>query len=318
MTEPLVDIGIPVFQRADHVGEAIESVLAQSYSHWRLTIAEDAGPTDAITRAVEPYLADERVRYMSVGEWWGPARVRSSLVARGHGTYVALIDDDDLWLAGWLERRVEFLERHRECILVWGGHLDVDDGGAELARSEFPVPSGVRSSHEFVQRLMRGNVVPMPTALLRRDAYVRAGNRFDARFFHINDYELWLRIGMTGPVGFLPVHDAVYRQHHGQLSRRRGQALEHLGLIDHLDRLLEDSGADLRLSDSARKRQKAERLLSAALDAAEQRQVRIAARRIYAAVGLAPRAVASARGLGAIAATVGGRTISQRIGALRS
>ena len=48
MTEPLVEIGVSVFQRADHVGEAIESVLAQSYSHWRLTIAEDAGPTDAI------------------------------------------------------------------------------------------------------------------------------------------------------------------------------------------------------------------------------------------------------------------------------
>jgi glycosyltransferase involved in cell wall biosynthesis len=307
-----------VFRRADHLAEAIESVLAQSYEHWRLTISEDSGPTEVVRLAVEPYLADDRVSYVSVGEWWGPARTRSSLVAHGQGKYIALIDDDDIWLPGWLERRVAFLEAHPECVMVWGGHLDIDDAGAELRRSEFPVAAGVRSSREFVQRMMRGNVMPMMTVLLRREAYVRAGNRFDARFRHLDDYELWLRMGLTGPVGFLPVHDSAYRLHDGQWSRRHDKALDHLRLIDHLDRLLQEAGVDLRLPESARRRKKADRFLSAALDAAEQGQARTAARRICAAAGLAPQAVATARGLAAIAATVGGRTVSRRIGTLRS
>ena len=153
--------------------------------------------------------------------------------------------------------------------------------------------------------------------LLRREAYVRAGNTFDARFVHINDYELWLRVGMLGPVGFLPVHDSAYRLHPEQMSLRRDRALDHLRLIDHLDDLLQRANLELRSSPAARRRQKADRLLSAALDAAEQGGTRIAASRIRSAARLDVRALASRRGLGAIAATVGGSTVRRRIGALR-
>ena len=142
MPDPLVDVGIPVFQRAHYLGEAIESVLAQSYGHWRLTVSEDAGPTEAVARAVEPYLADERVRYVSTGHRLGLAGHKSSLAAHGHGKYLALLDDDDMWLAGWLVRRVDFLETNGECVLAWGGHLDIDHTGAERARPVFPLAGG--------------------------------------------------------------------------------------------------------------------------------------------------------------------------------
>lgn len=318
MTEPLVDIGIPAFRRADYVTGAIESVLAQSYRHWRLTISEDAGPTDPIVRAVEPYVSDERIRYVAAGERLGLPRNKSSLAAPGHGKYLALLDDDDLWMADWLVRRVECLEAHPECGLAWGGHFDIDAGGAELARSPFPLAGGVHHPYEFVRVMMRRNVVATSSVLLRRTTYAGAGNRFDPRFPVINDYELWLRMGMLGPVAFLPVHDSARRVHAGQMTRRRDRAIEHLRLIDHLDGLLAQAGLELHLSPAARRRQKADRFLSAALDAAEAGQSRIAARRICSAAGLDPRALASARALGAIVAAVGGRRVSRRIGALRS
>jgi glycosyltransferase involved in cell wall biosynthesis len=318
MGEPLVDIGIPVFGRANYVPRAVESVLSQSYPHWRLTISEDGPSTRAVSAAVEPYLVDERVRYASTGDRLGLARHKSRLVAAGQAPYVGLLDDDDLWLVDWLARRVDFLQDHRDCVLVWGGHLDIDPAGAERARSAFPLTGGVHSRREFVQTMMRGNVVATPSVLLRREAYVRAGNAFDPRFVHINDYELWLRMGMIGPVGFLPVHDSAYRVHSEQMSRRHDRALDHLRLVDHLDGLLRRTDLDLRLSPAALRRQKADRFLSAALDAAEQGHARIAARRICRAAGLDLRALASPRGLGAIAATVGGRTVSRRVGTLRT
>lgn len=317
MGDPLVDIGIPVFGRANYVARAVESVLGQSYERWCLTISEDGPATEAVRSAIEPYLADERVRYVSTGDRLGLARHKSILAKHGHGRYVGLLDDDDLWLDGWLARRVEFLEQHRDCVLVWGGHVDIDTTGVERARSRFPLAGGVQSSRVFVQTMMRRNVVATPSVLLRREAYVRAGDTFDARFVHINDYELWLRMGMTGPVGFLPVHDSAYRVHPGQMSRRHDRALDHLRLIDHLDGLLAQADPGLRLSPPALRRQKADRWLSAALDAAEQGRSRIAARRICVAAGLDPRALASSRGLGAIAGTIAGASASRRIGARR-
>jgi glycosyltransferase involved in cell wall biosynthesis len=316
---PLVDIVITVFERADYVAHAIQSVIAQSYEHWRLTVSEDGGSTAPVMRAVEPYLVDERIQYATPGRHLGNARHKSSLLAQGDGKYVTVLDDDDRWLPEWLAHRVEFFEMHPECVLVWAGHFDIDADGGEAGRPPLPLAGGIYSSFEFTQAMMRTNIVATPSVLFSRDAYVRAGNMFDPRFDHINDYELWLRMGLLGPVGFLPLYDSSYRLHHQQRSRQLNRAVDHLHLIDHLDGLLQKNGMpNLRLPASVRRRQKADRLLSVALDAAEQDQTRIAARRIAAAIQLDPRALLSWRGLGAVAAMVGGGNVRRRIGAMRS
>jgi GT2 family glycosyltransferase len=307
----LVDIGIPVFRRSAFVAEAIESVLAQSYEHWRLTISEEDGPTEQVAAAVEPYLRDERIRYAPLAQRVGVARHKSRC-SEGDGDYV------DRWLDGWLQRRVEFLERHRECVLVWGGHVDVDVDGKELASSSFPFAAGAHSSSEFTRAMMRANVVATPSVLVRRDAYALAGNAYDASFAHINDYELWLRLGMLGPVGFLAVHDSCYRLHTRQMSRRHDRALDHLLLVDHTDELLRAHLPDLRLSASERRRRKAERMLSAALDAAGEDEAKLAAGRIASAARLDPRALGSKRAVAALAATLGGRRARERIDARRT
>lgn len=315
---PLVDIAIAVFKRADYVACAIQSVIEQSYSNWKLTVSEDGGQTKPVVRAIEPYLGDERIRYVTPAERLGTARHKSSLVAQGHGKYVTILDDDDCWLSDWLARRVEFLERHPACVLVWAGHRDIDVDGAEIGRPAFPLAGGVYSSLEFTQVMMRGNIVATPSVLIRRDAYIRAGNTFDPRFIHINDYELWLRLGLLGPVGFLSVYDSSYRRHPQQMSQQHDRALDHLQMIDHLDGLLQKSIPDLRLPAAVLRRQKADRLLSVALDAAQQHQMRNAARQIAIAARLAPRALVSRRGMAAVAATVGGKKIRRRVGAARS
>jgi len=215
--------------------------------------------------------------------------------------YAALLDDDDCWFADWLTRRVDFLETHPRCGFVWGGHLDIDGDGQEIRRVPLPFDGGVHSSRVFVEAMMKGNIVATPDVLFRRETYVSAGNMFDDRFLHIDDYELWLRMGLLGPVGFLPVHDAGYRLHNQQYHRRHDRALDHFYLIDHLDGLLQTTHPELRLPVSARKRRKADRLLSAALDAAEAGDRRAATRRILKAAGLAPRTLVSRRGLGVLA-----------------
>jgi glycosyltransferase involved in cell wall biosynthesis len=318
MDDPIVDIGIPVYRRATYVATAIESVMAQSYANWSLVISEELGPTDSVLQAVEPYLADARVRYVPVSDRLGVARHKSSLAAQGTGRYLALLDDDDCWDPHWLAARVRFMEANPECGLVWGGHIDIDGDGREIRKVPLPMPEGVHSSRVFVERMMKGNIVATPDVLLRRETYSSAGNLFDHRFLHIDDYELFIRMGLEGPVGFLAVHDAAYRLHDHQYHHRHDRSLDYFHFVDHLDRMLQTTLPQIRLSSSQRRQLKAERLLSAALDAAEAAQPRTAARRILRAAGLAPRALVSRRGLAAVASTLGGRALSRRIGTMRS
>jgi GT2 family glycosyltransferase len=319
MTAPLVDISIPVFGRSRYVGEAVESVLAQTYPHWRLTISEDRATTSAVARAVDPYLTDERIRYVTPGEHLGLARHKTWLVARGEGRYVALLDDDDRWLPDWLRRRVEFMAADPGCVLVWGGHVDIDSDGVTVGRSSPPLSAGLHSSRGFVEAMLVENVVSTPSVLFARDAYARAGGRFDDTFVHINDYELWIRLGLLGPVGVLDVQDSAYRVHPEQMSRCHDpRALDHLRLLGHVDRLLTPVHPDLRLAPAVLRRRQADRRLGVALDAAGEGRPRESARQLVAAASLAPRALASARGLAAVAATVGGRRVSRRLAAMRS
>ncbi len=314
---PLVDVGIPVFRRADWVGEAIESVIAQSYGHWKLTISEDGGPTEAIARALEPYLGDERIRYSPAGERLGVARNKSR-ASVGEGKYVAVLDDDDVWMSDWLVRRVEFLERNSDCGMVWGGHLDIDPERKPIKRSPFRFDEGVHSSAEFVRELMQGNFVATSSVLVRRDAYARAGNQYDASFGHIDDYELWLRLGMLAPVGFLAVHDSGYRIHDIQrMSRKHDRAPDHLLLIDHLDAMLAENLPELRLPAPVIRRRKADAVMSTALDAAGQDQSKLAVRRFIAAARLDPRTLATRRAAAVVAATLGGRRVRERVSAMR-
>jgi len=132
MSDRCVDIGIPVYRRASYVADAIVSVLSHSYTNWQLTVSEEQGPTEPVRRAVEPYLADARVRYLPIDTRLGVARHKSILVERGQAKYVGLLDDDDCWLAGWLSRRDP--GSPPACGFVWGGHLDIDTDGIEIRR----------------------------------------------------------------------------------------------------------------------------------------------------------------------------------------
>jgi GT2 family glycosyltransferase len=314
---PIVDVWIPVLERVEFVARAVESVLGQSYPGWRLTIAQDGPPTDGVRRAVAPYLDDPRVSYRAAGRRLGIAALKNELIASSHAPYFTVLDDDDFWMDGWLARRVEFLDGNPECVLVWSAHVDVDGSGREVARRPPAMSSGVHSAREFTTRMIEANLIATPSVLVRRSAYAAAGGRFDPRFVYISDYELWLRLGMTGPVGFLGVYDSAYRVHAQQASQRRGWADDFLLLGDHVDGLLAGRFPELRADPRRARRMKADRLLSSALDAAGRSERRLALGRILAAARLAPGALGSRRGAAAVVAALGGEAVRRRVDARR-
>ena len=289
----MVDVGIPAHGRPRYVLEAIESVLAQTFSDWRLTVSEDGAEDAGIGAAVAPYLEDRRVRHVRLGRQVGPAANMSELVRSGDAPYVALLHDDDRWEPEFLERRVAFMERHRDCAYVFSGHVDIDLAGRVTGRSQLWLPEGSHSPAEFFPKLLGSNQIATPTVLVRRSAYAACGEEFDARFATIHDWEMWLRLAARFPVGYLAVWDAAYRTHPEQISRRRGTAAEFMQLMEHGERLAQEAG--IRLPERARRRQRAALLLSAALDELEADRGRAAVSRLRHSLRVWPPALADRR-----------------------
>jgi glycosyltransferase involved in cell wall biosynthesis len=209
---PVVDVGIPAYVRAKFIAEAIESVLDQTFTEWRLTVSDDGAGGGDVAAAVEPYLGDPRVRYLPTGDRLGEAGNWNRVVELAEAPYLAILHDDDRWHREFLGRRVAFMDAHPQCSFVYSGINRVQEDGKLLSRWSPSIAEGLHPSEEFVPRLLETNVVGPTVSVLARRAALLAAGLFDDRLAHL-DYEMWFRLACRSPVGYLGGWDADYRIH---------------------------------------------------------------------------------------------------------
>ncbi len=260
-----VDVRIPTRSVAPYIHEAIACVLAQTFEDWTLLISENGAPGGKLERELERYLADPRITYQAIGADLSAATNHTRLITSGDAPYVGLLHDDDRWAPEFLERRIDFLDRHPECGFVFSGNYEIDSASRRTGQSKLIRGEGVYQPRELVPLLLRRNVIGMPTLLVRREAYDAVGPAFDEEtvFF---DYEMWLRLALKYPAGYLPVRDADYRIHDTQVtmtSKRRGE--QQVRLFQQIEGMLASS-PELPVDRRWLRRRIAGAHLSAALD----------------------------------------------------
>ena len=187
-------------------------------------------------RVVEPYLSDERVRYVATGSNLGGAGNSTSLLRGARAAYIAVLHDDDLWAPDFLERRIAFLQGNPSCGLVFSCCDFIDDHGAVVHRFAPRLREGIQPRRAFLRTLYRRNVICIPTVLVARWCYEEVGTAFDETVLFY-DYEMWIRIAGRFDVGFLNVFDASYRIHRAQTTHAVDRHFgEHrLALLDAVD-----------------------------------------------------------------------------------
>ena len=126
---PRVSVIIPTYNRLDYVQEAIDSVLAQTYTDYELIVVDD-GSTDGTGDTLKARYGD-RIRYLwQENQGWPAARNHGVSIAQGE--YIAQLDSDDLWLPEKLVRQVPVLDACPEAVLVFSHVMQIDaEGGVE-------------------------------------------------------------------------------------------------------------------------------------------------------------------------------------------
>ena len=112
-----IDIGVTTYKRYDILQETLKSVANQSYTHWKCWIAED-GESKETYEAVKSFLQDDRFVYLPGDHAGFPAVPRNRAIRQGNAPFIAILDDDDLWLPRKLEYQMAFLESHPGCVLL--------------------------------------------------------------------------------------------------------------------------------------------------------------------------------------------------------
>jgi glycosyltransferase involved in cell wall biosynthesis len=204
VSRPLVSVILPVFNGELFLGEAIESVLAQTWSPVELVVVDD-GSTDRSAEIARAYPLTY-VRQENSGV--AAARNRGIEVARGE--LLSFLDQDDVWLPQKLERQVAALER---------------DAGAGICSCRFEM--FLEPGHEIPSwadaGLLEGShrTPQVGTLLVRRELFDEAGP-FDTSYFAANDTDWFLRTRDLG-VRVAVVEEALqrYRIHSGNASAQR-------------------------------------------------------------------------------------------------
>lgn len=299
----LVDVGIPSCGRPRFLVNAIESVLAQSLTAWRLRISEDGPGEGGVEEAVRPYLSDPRISYSPTGQKLGAPGNSTVLIQAGSAPYVHLLHDDDVIEAGFLERHVSFLEANPSCGVAFSKYGEIDHEGREIAWHDPQLREGVHGIEDFVRLMLHHNALSPHCAVVRRSAYEGVGVAFDERFPWAYDYEMWFRLATRCQFGYLPVCDTFWRRHGEQITYRVYRGEEYLSLLEHADRWLQRERPDLRLDGELMRRKRSSAMLSAAIDALEQEDPAKAARhlkealRVWRVHVLDPRAACAVLGI---------------------
>jgi glycosyltransferase involved in cell wall biosynthesis len=190
----LVSIVVPIFNSDRFLGEALDSVLAQSYQQWELLLVDD-GSTDESPEIAKRYarLSPGRIFYLEHPEHRnsGTCTSRNLGVRRSRGEFVALLDSDDIWLPEKLEQQVEMMQTHPEIGLVCGPSIYFEEG--EIGGERIPplAPPGVYLPPGLIGHLPPVGVTeaPCPSSFLMRRELLDTVGGFEECFDPSSPFE---------------------------------------------------------------------------------------------------------------------------------
>lgn len=209
---PQVSVIIPTYNYARFIGEAIESVLAQSYRDFEIVVVDD-GSTDQTKEVVSRF---PEVRYLSQVNK-GIAAARNTGLASSQGEYLVFLDADDRLLSRCLEVGVGSLRDNPACAFVSGQWEKIAEDGKPLA----PLPGFVVKEDHYRAFLNCNYIRTIGQVMFRRSVF-DAVSGFDSSAPGCDDIELYLRIARAYPVH---CHEGIVVQHRNHSSNTSGDSI---------------------------------------------------------------------------------------------
>src|SRR6185437_12705329 len=215
-----VSVGVPTYNRAYVIREALASCLAQTYTDFEVIVVDD-GSLDNTSEVVAEF-HDPRIRYIRTEQNHGVAAARNIFLRNARGELISFLDSDDLWKPYKLEKEVAFFKRHPEAGGVFED-LQKHDSGTYVASFQretayFSTMLAERSyPHEiiFTQRemyLCLLREVPIkPTALTVRAEVIRQTGWFNEGWVAGSDWEFLIRLSRLCCFGYIDEPLAVLR-----------------------------------------------------------------------------------------------------------
>lgn len=188
---PKVSVIIPVYNTAGYIGQAIDSILAQTFQPAEVIVVDD-GSSDNIDEAIQPYL--DKIHFVKKTNG-GISSSYNTAIKMATGDWIAICDGDDYWHQSKLMEQQKLISPEVGFIFCNKIHFNDQDG----ARVEFAYPENIVD--DPLRSLLKSFFASPSTTLIRKELIERCGY-FDTSLSSSEDYDLWIKIAAVSGYKF--------------------------------------------------------------------------------------------------------------------
>ena len=216
-----ISIALPVYNGANYLREALDSIQSQSFADFEVVISDNASTDETPEICHEYARRDPRIKIKRTEQFLLHADNVNRVVQLCSAEWVKLFCHDDCMLPGCMARIWKFVARcPSELGLVGNGEQWLFANNYRYPKADTTSPTKIWNGRLLVRQLLKGNApVPLPsltTATVRKSAW-ESSSKFDSRFAHF-DVFLWMRLLIHWDYAFIPQILTVNRIHGGQVA----------------------------------------------------------------------------------------------------
>ena len=202
-----------IYNCANTLEEAIESILTQTYQEWELIMCDDGSQDNTYEVATSFSKKYENIIVFQNERNMGLNYTLNRCLEKANGKYIARMDGDDISLPTRLEKEVAFLDQHREYAIVSTNMIYFDENG-EWGKSnmlKFPQKEDLVKATPFCHA----------PCMVRREAYEKVkGYSVEKKLLRTEDYHLWFKMYLEGYRGY-NLQEVLYKMRDDRTATQR-------------------------------------------------------------------------------------------------
>ncbi|HCL5277183.1 TPA: glycosyltransferase family 2 protein [Salmonella enterica] len=208
---PDISVLLPAYNCEKYIGEAIDSILNQSFSDFELIIINDCS-TDNTDDVIKKFLYDKRIRYYINSENLQLVKTLNKGLELCRGKYIARMDADDIAFPSRLMQQIIFLESNNDYVLIGTEYVTF---GAKSRYIRLP-----HSDVDCRSAMLTCSPFCHPSTMFRREIIDKYNLKYDTNYMHAEDYKFFSELAKRGKVANIGSVLLKYRVHDNQITKK--------------------------------------------------------------------------------------------------
>lgn len=216
MREPLVSVIMPAYNAERFIGEAILSILNQTYKNFELIIIEDSSIDNTLAE-IEKW-KDQRIRLFCNEKNRGISYSTNRGIALSKGEYIALLDDDDIAEPERLSIQVEYMRKNTDIDIVGGRYMEIDEEGNIIQYCNEP-----RNNPKYIKVMLLFHFMDFAngSVMIRKEFIEKNHLSFQENCYGMQDFRFYIESSKIGSISSVNQFVMRHRIHENNESKRR-------------------------------------------------------------------------------------------------